>query len=299
MEFTWQKEDKQEQTLKRFLVSKGVSHRLLGKIRRGQGTILLNNEKEELQHILAKGDKITLELPVEKEVVAIQPSEKNIDVLYEDQNWLVVSKPAGLTSVPGPSNRTDTLVNRVKYYLIKQQAENSIPHIITRLDRYTSGIVLLAKHGFAQGLIDKQVVNHSFDKRYYALVSGYVAKEHGFIEEPLRRKEGEAYQEVSTEGKSAKTEYWVKQHFGKSMTLVDVKLHTGRTHQIRVHFQYIGHPLVGDMLYRGPLNMGIKRQALHAYELSFADPFSQKTLTFKDKLPMDMRIVLENAKREL
>ena len=295
MEFTWQKEDDQQQTLKNFLVSKGVSHRLLGKIRRGQGAILLNNKTEILGHsvAVAKGDKVTLELPIEKEVVAIQPSEKDIDVLYEDQNWLVVSKPAGLTSVPGPSNRTDTLVNRVKYYLMMQQDENLIPHIITRLDRYTSGVVLLAKHSFAQGLIDKQVANHSFDKRYYALVSGYVAKEHGFIEEPLQRKAGEAYQEVSPKGKNAKTEYWVKQRFGKQMTLVDVKLHTGRTHQ------NIGHALLGDALYNGPLNMGITRQALHAYELSFIDPFSQKTLVFKDELPIDIQTVIKNAKDKL
>lgn len=294
MEFTWQNEGKQ-QTLKKFLAARGVSHRLMGKIRRQKGAVLVDGKKVPFGTVLHQNEQVTLVLPEEKPVIKIAASPKPIEVLYEDANWLLVAKPAGLTSVPGPSNREDTLVNRVKYYLERNGRKNVVPHIITRLDRYTSGVVLLAKHSFAQGLIDKQVSNHEFDKRYYAIVSGQIAKQHGLIEAPLKRKEGENFQIVSPDGRQAVTEYWLKANLAGG-SLVEVKLHTGRTHQIRVHFQSKGHPLLGDELYGGPLDMGIERQALHAYHLAFNDPFTNKRLVVEAPLPSDMKSVLAKLK---
>lgn len=294
MEFTWQNEGKQ-QTLKKFLAAKGVSHRLMGKIRRQKGAVLVDGKKVPFGTVLHQNEQVTLVLPEEKPVIKIAASPKPIEVLYEDANWLLVAKPAGLTSVPGPSNREDTLVNRVKYYLERNGRKNVVPHIITRLDRYTSGVVLLAKHSFAQGLIDKQVSNHEFDKRYYAIVAGQVTKQHGLIEAPLKRKEGENFQIVSPDGRQAVTEYWLKANLAGG-SLVEVKLHTGRTHQIRVHFQSKGHPLLGDELYKGPLDMGIERQALHAYHLAFNDPFTNKRLVVEAPLPSDMKSVLAKLK---
>lgn len=294
MEFTWQNEGKQ-QTLKKFLAARGVSHRLMGKIRRQKGAVLVDGKRVPFGTVLHQNEQVTLVLPEEKPVIKIAASPKPIEVLYEDANWLLVAKPAGLTSVPGPSNREDTLVNRVKYYLERNGRKNVVPHIITRLDRYTSGIVLLAKHSFAQGLIDKQVSNHEFDKRYYAIVAGQIAKQHGLIEAPLKRKEGENFQIVSPDGRQAVTEYWLKANLAGG-SLVEVKLHTGRTHQIRVHFQSKGHPLLGDELYGGPLDMGIERQALHAYHLAFNDPFTNKRLVVEAPLPSDMKSVLAKLK---
>lgn len=294
MEFTWQNEGKQ-QTLKKFLAARGVSHRLMGKIRRQKGAVLVDGKKVPFGTVLHQNEQVTLVLPEEKPVIKIAASPKPIEVLYEDANWLLVAKPAGLTSVPGPSNREDTLVNRVKYYLERNGRKNVVPHIITRLDRYTSGVVLLAKHSFAQGLIDKQVSNHEFDKRYYAIVAGQVTKQHGLIEAPLKRKEGENFQIVSPDGRQAITEYWLKANLAGG-SLVEVKLHTGRTHQIRVHFQSKGHPLLGDELYKGPLDMGIERQALHAYHLAFNDPFTNKRLVVEAPLPSDMKSVLAKLK---
>lgn len=294
MEFTWQNEGKQ-QTLKKFLAARGVSHRLMGKIRRQKGAVLVDGKKVPFGTVLHQNEQVTLVLPEEKPVIKIAASPKPIEVLYEDANWLLVAKPAGLTSVPGPSNREDTLVNRVKYYLERNGRKNVVPHIITRLDRYTSGVVLLAKHSFAQGLIDKQVSNHEFDKRYYAIVAGQITKQHGLIEAPLKRKEGENFQIVSPDGRQAVTEYWLKANLAGG-SLVEVKLHTGRTHQIRVHFQSKGHPLLGDELYRGPLDMGIERQALHAYHLAFNDPFTNKRLVVEAPLPSDMKSVLAKLK---
>ncbi|HJG06078.1 RluA family pseudouridine synthase [Ligilactobacillus agilis] len=294
MEFTWQNEGKQ-QTLKKFLAARGVSHRLMGKIRRRKGAVLVDGKKVPFGTVLHQNEQVTLVLPEEKPVIKIAASPKPIEVLYEDANWLLVAKPAGLTSVPGPSNREDTLVNRVKYYLERNGRKNVVPHIITRLDRYTSGVVLLAKHSFAQGLIDKQVSNHEFDKRYYAIVAGQITKQHGLIEAPLKRKEGENFQIVSPDGRQAVTEYWLKANLAGG-SLVEVKLHTGRTHQIRVHFQSKGHPLLGDELYKGPLDMGIERQALHAYHLAFNDPFTNKRLVVEAPLPSDMKSVLAKLK---
>lgn len=294
MEFTWQNEGKQ-QTLKKFLAARGVSHRLMGKIRRQKGAVLVDGKKVPFGTVLHQNEQVTLVLPEEKPVIKIAASPKPIEVLYEDANWLLVAKPAGLTSVPGPSNREDTLVNRVKYYLERNGRKNVVPHIITRLDRYTSGVVLLAKHSFAQGLIDKQVSNHEFDKRYYAIVAGQTTKQHGLIEAPLKRKEGENFQIVSPDGRQAITEYWLKANLAGG-SLVEVKLHTGRTHQIRVHFQSKGHPLLGDELYKGPLDMGIERQALHAYHLAFNDPFTNKRLVVEAPLPSDMKSVLAKLK---
>ena len=294
MEFTWQNEGKQ-QTLKKFLAARGVSHRLMGKIRRQKGAVLVDGKKVPFGTVLHQNEQVTLVLPEEKPVIKITASPKPIEVLYEDANWLLVAKPAGLTSVPGPSNREDTLVNRVKYYLERNGRKNVVPHIITRLDRYTSGVVLLAKHSFAQGLIDKQVSNHEFDKRYYAIVAGQITKQHGLIEAPLKRKEGENFQIVSPDGRQAVTEYWLKANLAGG-SLVEVKLHTGRTHQIRVHFQSKGHPLLGDELYGGPLDMGIERQALHAYHLAFNDPFTNKRLVVEAPLPSDMKSVLAKLK---
>ncbi|MGN9067046.1 RluA family pseudouridine synthase [Ligilactobacillus agilis] len=294
MEFTWQNEGKQ-QTLKKFLAARGVSHRLMGKIRRQKGAVLVDGKNVPFGTVLHQNEQVTLVLPEEKPVIKIAASPKPIEVLYEDANWLLVAKPAGLTSVPGPSNREDTLVNRVKYYLERNGRKNVVPHIITRLDRYTSGVVLLAKHSFAQGLIDKQVSNHEFDKRYYAIVAGQITKQHGLIEAPLKRKEGENFQIVSPDGRQAITEYWLKANLAGG-SLVEVKLHTGRTHQIRVHFQSKGHPLLGDELYKGPLDMGIERQALHAYHLAFNDPFTNKRLVVEAPLPSDMKSVLAKLK---
>lgn len=294
MEFTWQNEGKQ-QTLKKFLAARGVSHRLMGKIRRQKGAVLVDGKKVPFGTVLHQNEQVTLVLPEEKPVIKIAASPKPIEVLYEDANWLLVAKPAGLTSVPGPSNREDTLVNRVKYYLERNGRKNVVPHIITRLDRYTSGVVLLAKHSFAQGLIDKQVSNHEFDKRYYAIVAGQITNQHGLIEAPLKRKEGENFQTVSPDGRQAVTEYWLKANLAGG-SLVEVKLHTGRTHQIRVHFQSKGHPLLGDELYGGPLDMGIERQALHAYHLAFNDPFTNKRLVVEAPLPSDMKSVLAKLK---
>ncbi|KRL87216.1 RluA family pseudouridine synthase [Ligilactobacillus apodemi] len=293
MEITWQNKDGKEQSLKRFLRKRGVSQRLYRKLQNGFGAVKLDGQKVQLATTVPKNATVTLCLPAEGPDETVEPSFAPIDVIYEDKYWLVVNKEAGLTSVPGPSNRTDTLVNRVKGYLQQKNAFDQAPRIITRLDRYTSGLVLFAKHSFAQAQIATQVSSHLMDKRYLALVTGEIKEKHGFIEGPIARKENDVKYLIDPAGKPAKSEYWCEAK-NAELSLVRVKLHTGRTHQIRVHFSENGHPLLGDKLYGGSRSL-IARQALHAYRLSFDDPFSQKKLSFTAPVPADMEKVITQA----
>lgn len=290
MKITWQKDDAKEVTLKTFLLRQGLSQRLYGKIKKGRGAIYVDGVKTKIPVLLPKKAEITLELPPDPPEEHVATSFGPITVLYEDEHWIVVDKPAGLTSVPGPSDQTDTLVNRVKGYLVAKKESTQTPRIITRLDRYTSGIVLFAKHSLGQTLLAKQKA--TLDKRYLALVLGKVVPEHGLIEEPLGRLTDSFRYGIVSDGKPAKTEYWVK-GFAHETSLVAIKLHTGRTHQIRVHFSASGHPLLGDKLYDGPQE-AIVRQALHAQKLTFIDPFTAKRKTFEAPIPPDMQTLIEH-----
>lgn len=295
MKVTWQKEDTRQQTLKSFLRKQGVSQRLYGKLKKGYGQVLIDGQKTKLAILLDRPVAVTLKLPADAAEENVAVSHAPIEVIHEDEFWLVVNKPAGLTSVPGPSNSTDTLVNRVKGYLIEQGSAVKAPRIITRLDRYTSGLVLFAKHSFAQAQIASQVESHRMDKRYFALVQGQIAREHGFIEGPIARVPDDVKYQITSDGRFAKSEYWLEKS-NAELSLVQVKLHTGRTHQIRVHFSENGHPLLGDKLYSGERTL-IARQALHAGKLGFTDPFTKKYLEFSCPIPPDMQLIIDKEFR--
>lgn len=291
MQFTWQNQDEQNAGIKKFLGAHGVSHRMYNDVK-STGTILVNGNAVGLDYKLVVGDEVTVIFPPETSDDEVAFSDEKIDVIYEDDNWLVVNKPAGLTSVPGPSNRVDTLVNRIKGYLNKQGSTDLRPHLITRLDRFTSGIVLVAKNRLANSLANQQVAQHKIDKMYYAVVDGTGLDDHGMIDKPIGRVGDNFRREVIEDGQNAKTEYWKITEFDDA-TLVRLKLHTGRTHQIRVHMTSLGHPLLGDELYQGPLDRGIDRQALHAYYLQFNDELANQVRTFEIELPADMKSVVK------
>lgn len=285
MEYTWINSGG-KQTVKQLLLTNGLSQRLLSQIRRGEGgEVLVGTKHSKLKTMVACGQTVTLRLQNENndELVAAQG---DLTILYEDTNWLIVDKPAGMTTVPGPSNRKTTLVNYVKGYLTESGAKDLVPHIITRLDRFTSGVVLIAKNRVAQGMIDK-IDRKNFEKYYLAIVEGKLAAEHAMIDKPIGRRDSEIRRRVMAEGQNAITEYWVRDCF-KDRSLVLVKLYTGRTHQIRVHFNALGHPLLGDELYGGSLDK-IGRQALHAFKLKFSEPFTQKYVEVECSLPADMQ----------
>lgn len=278
-------------TAKTILAEQGVSHRMFSQINQSNGQVLINGRSVKPATKVNVGDRVTLVVPEEPADPNVPVSDGALTVQYEDDNLMVVEKPAGLTVVPGPSNRTDTLVNRVKGHLVAAGDRQLVPHVITRLDRDTSGLVLLAKHRLANSWLNQQLGDHTLVKRYLAIVSGRLTADHDMIDAPLRRADDGVNQIVAPDGKSAQTEYWVKQR-GVDWTLVEVLLHTGRTHQIRAHFQSLGHPLLGDALYGGPQTQ-LTRQALHAYQLTFEDPVTHEKRQFECPLPADMLAVVQ------
>lgn len=292
MKFSWNVTENDPKSLKKFLNTKGISHRMYKSIKTGGGAFVIGGCPVDGAVELHDGDQVEVTLPPEVSDLNVAVSDGPIHIIYEDDNWLVVNKQAGLTVVPGPANRDDTLVNRVKGHLVESGAEDLVPHIITRLDRFTSGIVLIAKHRLANSLANEMLAAKTLHKRYQAVVSGTGLPDHGFVDQPIAKDPNGYGQMISEEGKSAQTEYTVMRRLA-DRTLVDVILHTGRTHQIRVHFASIGHPLLGDELYHGPMNLGINRQALHASELDFEDPFSNRGLSFQSQLPQDISALLD------
>lgn len=295
MEFTWQKDTDVEQKVKSFLAGHGVSHRMFTQIKHNGGDILVNGIHGRTVDFLKRDDKVTIIMPPEVDNDVVATSYGELAVIYEDSNFLVVNKPAGMTTVPGRADREDTLVNRIKGYLKNQGATDLVPHIITRLDRFTSGLVLIAKHRFAHAMMDKQLQAHSVNKQYYALVTGDMPQLHGMIDEPIGRMDDDFIRrEVRSDGRASQTEYWVEGEVNGG-SLVRIQLHTGRTHQIRVHFSHLNHPLLGDDVYGGPLDLGITRQALHAFYMSFEDPFTKQKFEFKAPLPADMQALLKTS----
>ena len=296
--FSWKNQSESTLRIKTFLAQRGVSHRMFAIIKRGGGQVLLNHRPVRTLDDVEPGDLVEVKMPAEQSNAIVAASDLPIKILYEDENWLVVDKVAGMTSVPGKADRETTMVNRVKGYLISEGTEDLVPHVVTRLDRFTSGVALLAKHRFAHGLLDKQLQTHTVDKRYYAIVDGIVPDDHGFIDAPIGRMDNDFIRrEVRADGRPSQTEYWVVNRM-PNQTLVKVQLHTGRTHQIRVHFKYIGHPLIGDEIYGGPMDRGIERQALHAYWLEFYDPFSEIKRHIQSPLPEDLKQILTDNSTE-
>lgn len=283
-------------SLKKFLGQQGVSHRVFSDLKH-QGTIRVNGHVETPAVALHVGDRVSVTLPPETADPAVAVSHGPIEVLFTNRDWLVINKPAGLNVVPGPANRTDTLVNRIKGYLIDEHAENQVPHIVTRLDRFTSGLVWVARHRLANSLASQLQAAHQVEKRYLAVVSGRLAQDHGLIDQPLAPDPTGYNQMVSPGGKPARTEYWVEKRFANA-TVVRVQLHTGRTHQIRAHFAWLGHPLIGDALYQGPVVGEMHRQALHAASLAFEDPFTHEHRQFTSPVPVDWQALVTTLTTE-
>ena len=283
MEASWQYTGTEPIKIKKFLQSLGMGHRLFNDIKKGQGEFLVDHRPVRPTTKILPNQPLTIRVNPEPADPTVAVSHDPLQVVYEDDNWMVIDKPAGVTSIPGPSVTNGTILNRVTGYLLDQQSSYQRPHLITRLDRDTGGLLLVAKHHVASSMISQQVQQHQMVKEYTALVGGHLTKDHGIIDKPIARVAGQVQRVVSAEGQPASTEYWVEAE-GTGWTRIRVRLHTGRTHQIRVHFAAIGHPLLGDALYGGDTSQG-DHQLLHASRLAFRDPFSQRRLSFTSPLP--------------
>ncbi|KTF21097.1 RluA family pseudouridine synthase [Streptococcus gordonii] len=279
--------------VKTFLKKHDVSKGLLAKIKYRGGGILVNDEPQNAIYLLDIGDKVTIDIPKEEGFESLDAISRKLEVVFEDDHFLILDKPAGVASIPSV-NHSNTMANYVKAYYIDSGYENHQVHIVTRLDKDTSGLMLFAKHGYAHARLDKQLQKRAIEKRYLALVKGDgLLEKEGEIIAPIARDEDSIItRRVAKGGKYAHTSYKVIEQFG-NIYLVDIHLHTGRTHQIRVHFSHIGFPLLGDDLYGGCMSEGISRQALHCHTLKFYNPFSGEEIGRASPLPTDFEQVIQ------
>ena len=279
--------------VKTFLKKHDVSKGLLAKIKYRGGGILVNDEPQNAIYLLDIGDKVTIDIPKEEGFESLEAISKKLKVVFEDDHFLILDKPAGVASIPSV-NHSNTMANYVKAYYIDSGYENHQVHIVTRLDKDTSGLMLFAKHGYAHARLDKQLQKRAIEKRYLALVKGdgLLEKEGEIIALIARDEDSIITRRVAKGGKYAHTSYKVIEQFG-NIYLVDIHLHTGRTHQIRVHFSHIGFPLLGDDLYGGSLSEGISRQALHCHTSKFYNPFSGEEIGRASPLPTDFEQVIQ------
>lgn len=246
--------------------------------------LYLNGKVAKLNKSVFAGDILSIEFDEdEDEYDAINIP---IDIVYEDTDLLVVNKPPYIVVHPTRSHQNNTIANGVAYYFKQKNIKRKV-RLVNRLDMNTSGIVIIAKHPYAHNEMANQMKSNKVDKFYYAIVEGVIEEDSGTINEPIARlNPDDIIRVVHPSGKECITHYIVEKRFN-NMTLVKLKLETGRTHQIRVHMKHIGHPIIGDTLY-GKESEVIQRQALHCYEMKFMQPLTGKELLITCPLPEDM-----------
>ena len=281
---------REEQVLREFLLANNISRKTLTRIKfDSDGSIKVNGREENVRYLLKVNDIVEITLPSENFSEVVRFIDKPIDIVYEDPYFLIVNKGINLPSIPSRNLEDESLLERVNYYF-KNKSINTIPHIVTRLDKNTSGLVLIAKHRHIHALFS----NMEIDKYYTALVNGKV-KNNEIIEAPIRRVSSSIIErEVGEGGEFAKTEYWLEEYISdKDISVVKLKLYTGRTHQIRVHMKYRGYSLLGDGLYGGDMRL-IPRQSLHCSNLAFIHPITDEMINVRVDLPNDMTNVIIN-----
>jgi 23S rRNA pseudouridine1911/1915/1917 synthase len=280
--------------LKEFLVEQDISKAALTDIKFKGGNLLVNNEVVTVRYRLKLGDKVEVHFPPEEPSVGVQPETIFIDILYEDPYLLVINKPAKMNSIPSREHPTGSLANAIIGHYHKSGIQ-ATTHIVTRLDRDTSGIVVIAKHRHVHHLMSKQQKSGTLQRVYEGFAEGYFENPVGAVEEPIARKKTSIIErEVNAEGQYAYTSYQVLQQFD-DFCYLQLKLKTGRTHQIRVHMSFINHPLLGDCLYGGKMER-MARQALHCRAVQFIHPIHHNLLNFTAPLPRDMENILMQSK---
>ncbi|MGM9935393.1 RluA family pseudouridine synthase [uncultured Clostridium sp.] len=261
--------------------------------------VKVNNKIPKSNYKLKRNDEIEIIMP-EPEILSVEPEDIPIDIIYEDEDVIVVNKPQGMVVHPAPGNYRGTLVNALLYHCKDLSSINGIirPGIVHRIDKDTSGVLVIAKNDESHNKLSEQLKDHSMKREYYALIEGRLKNDSGTIDKPLGRcKKDRLKIGIVEDGKRAVTHYEVLERYN-GYTLIKCVLETGRTHQIRVHMASIGFPLVGDPLY------GFKRQkfklegqVLHAKTLGFIHPRTQQYMEFSSELPQyfnDLIIKLRN-----
>jgi|SRR5690625_125844 len=268
------------------------SSRLIKAIIHEGGKVSVNGKEQDVRYELMPGDELAIQFPPEKKPPFIRPEKIYLPIIYEDDDLLIINKPPNMATMPSVNYRRGTVANGLLAYY----EQNDIPytvHIITRLDYETSGLMLIAKHRYCHSLLAKIHQEGQLKRKYKAIVDGHLTATTGMISKRIGRKEGSIIERTVTEtGKKAVTHYQVIKEL-KKHSFVQIELETGCTHQIRVHFSYKRHPLLGDNLYGGSTDI-LKRQALHCYKLSFVHPITDEDKTFYSSIPPDMKEIIQH-----
>lgn len=276
--------------IREFLKNENISRTALTDIKFQGGSILVNDEAVNVRYKLQEGDTLTVIFPSEHPSEGVKGEDIELAILFEDEYLLVVNKPAGMNTIPSREHPVGSLANGLIGYYEKKDLQ-ATSHIVTRLDRDTSGIVLVAKHRHVHHLFSMMQKNGKVNRTYEAFSCGLVFPDKGTIRAPIGRKQESIIErEVRSDGQPACTHYQVLER-RQDFSRLELKLETGRTHQIRVHMSYLGHPLLGDDLYGGDTSL-INRQALHCKKINFRHPFSGEEMNFTAPLPPDMIRIL-------
>jgi 23S rRNA pseudouridine1911/1915/1917 synthase len=261
------------------------------------GIIKVNGDAVKAKYKVKAGDVILIDVP-EVEILDVIAENLDLDIVYEDADVLVVNKPKGMVVHPAPGHMSGTLVNGLMYQCKDLSGINGVmrPGIVHRIDKDTSGLLMVAKNDTAHESLVNQLVNKTVTRKYIALVHGHIAHDKGTIDAPIGRDQKDRQkQAVVDNGKHAVTHFQVVERFG-DYTLVECRLETGRTHQIRVHMNYIGFPLVGDPKYGPKKTIDFGGQVLHAATLGFDHPSSGEYLEFETPLPVDYEQLLNDLR---
>lgn len=260
-----------------------------------EGDVLVNNQKVKPGYILKFGDEITI-LPVKSKGMDLKPVDMNLDIIYEDEDLLIVNKPKGLVVHPAKSHWDETLVHGLLFQMNELSDINGTnrPGIVHRIDKDTSGLLMVAKTNIAHQLLAEDLKNHDIKRSYIALVHGSFEESKGTINAPIgRHPKIRIKNAVVSDGKHAVTHFEVMHTYAK-YSLIKCHLETGRTHQIRVHLSYINHPIVGDPVYGFKPLLVESGQMLHAYRLDFIHPRTKKAMTFEVPLPLEFENFINN-----
>lgn len=258
--------------------------------------VFVNGKPAKRNYRVKEGDKIHVELP-EPERVHLEPQDIPLDIVYEDDDLLIVNKPAGMVVHPAPGNYKSTLVNALLAHCGQLSSINGMyrPGIVHRIDKDTTGLLVVAKNERAHRGLARQLKDHSITRKYIALVKGVVAEDKGIVDAPIGRHpvHRKKMAVVAKNSKRAVTHFSVLKRYA-GYTLVELELETGRTHQIRVHMAYIGHPVIGDPVYGQGGELGANGQLLHAAELGFIHPLKGQYMKFEADLPEGFKDILDS-----
>ncbi|OES43677.1 RluA family pseudouridine synthase [Domibacillus iocasae] len=265
-----------------------------------EGRVLVNGKSVKANYKAAAGDEVTIDIP-DPEELDIEAENLQLDIYYEDEDVIVVNKPRGMVVHPAPGHTSGTLVNGLMYHCKDLSGINGVmrPGIVHRIDKDTSGLLMVAKNDMAHEKLVNQLVEKSVTRKYKAIVHGVISHDFGTIDAPIGRDTKDRQKMgIVDHGKVAVTHFHVLERFN-DFTFVECELETGRTHQIRVHMKYIGYPLAGDPKYGPRKTLNIDGQALHAGVLGFIHPRTNEYMEFEAPAPKEFNDLLDELRKKI